>query len=389
MTETASPPTEPDPATLFERFRVLRRDSPVSKEEDGAWQVARYSDVRQVLKQDDVFSSDVVPPEVRRDDQPPSMLFSDGEVHMGLRKLLGKAFFPRQIQLQREAIAKRCDGLVTRMIENREPCLIRELAAPLPVAVIAQMLGVEDGNLAEFKRWSDVIFSNIGELLTGGRSPAAEAAAAEMDSYFLKQIAELRRRPQPHFLSELVERRTEDGPLSDAELLSFCRLLLIAGNETTTGLIVSSVRVFHEMPEVFARLKREPQLIPMFVEETLRYYSPFQLTVRRTVRDVELAGTKIPAGELVLPLIASANRDDSAFEQAEIFRIDRDPNPHLAFGLGVHSCPGSALARLEGQIAVSTLVNRLDSISMSIGDTGQLNGFGAPPTLPVEVRAAA
>jgi cytochrome P450 len=210
-----------------------------------------------------------------------------------------------------------------------------------------------------------------------------------MDAYFLARIAELRRRPVGHLLSDLVHVETEDGRLTDAELLMFCRLLLIAGNETTTSLIVGAARVFHERPETFARLKREPALVPTFIEETLRLHSPFKMTIRRATRDVELCGETIAAGDLVLPLIASANRDERVFERPDDFVIDRDPNPHLAFGIGIHSCLGASLARLEGRIALEALLRHLDGIALAHFDPVALESFGAPASVPVELRRAA
>jgi cytochrome P450 len=275
------------------------------------------------------------------------------------------------------------------MASNDSADLVKALAAPLPVGVIATMLGVEDGDFDSFKRWSDVIFANIGEILIGTPSEAALAAAMEMDAYFLERIAELRVKRRSHLLSDLVYVETEKGRLTEAELLMFCRLLLIAGNETTTSLIVGCTRVFHEMPESFARLKRSPELIPRFIEETLRYHSPFKLTIRRAMRDVELCGQNIAEGDLVLPLIASANRDERVFERASEFVIDRSPNAHLAFGLGIHSCLGASLARLEGRIAVASLLEHLEGISLCDPDTAELDGFGAPASVRVELQRVA
>lgn len=317
------------------------------------------------------------------------MLFSDPPVHSRLRDLVSRAFTPRQIAAQTLAIEERCEKLVRRLASEDRGDLVKGLAAPLPVGVIATMLGVEDGDFDAFKRWSDVIFGNIGEILIGTPSEAAIAAGDEMNAYFLDRIAALRKRPGKHLLSDLVHVETQDGRLSDAELLMFCALLLIAGNETTTSLIVGSARIFHELPETFDRLKRSPELIPGFIEETLRYHSPFKMTIRRAAHDVELCGQKISEGDLVLPLIASANRDERVFERASEFVIDRNPNPHLAFGLGIHSCLGASLARLEGRIAVTSLLEHLDGISICHFNPAELDSFGAPASIAVELRRAA
>ena len=323
---------------VYAEYERLRAGHPVSRNEMGLWMVARYEDVRFILRSHDAFSSRVSRRLEENPDAPPSMLFSDPPAHDRLRALVSRAFTPRKIEEQEGQIAARCEALMADLTSSDHADLVRALAAPLPVGVIATMLGVEDGDFVQFKRWSDAIFTNIGEILIGTPSDEAVAANEEMSAYFLERIAALRRSPRQHLLSDLVYVETEEGRLTDEELLMFCRLLLIAGNETTTSLIVSCARVFHEMPAIFDRLKRSPQLIPGFVEETLRYHSPFKATMRRATRDVELAGEKISAGELVLPLIASANRDERVFERAAEFDLERSPNPHLAFGLGIHVC---------------------------------------------------
>lgn len=369
---------------IYEHYRHLRKEQPVSRDEGGSWQVARHRDVQLVLKDNKTFSSDV---SIRTAEErgEPSMLFSDPPVHNRLRKLVSHAFKPAHIESQRDLIKDRCEALMIEMCKNPQPDLVDALAAPLPVTVIAHMLGVVDGDIREFKRWSDTIFSNIGDILLGSPSEEVTKAAAEMDAYFLDCIALLRRHPENHLLGRLIETETEDGHLTDSELLSFCRLLLIAGNETTTGLITGMARVFDELPETFNQLKTNPELIPGFIEETLRVHSPFSLTIRRTTTETELAGIKIPAGEIVLPLIACANRDETVFEQPEEFLIDRDPNPHLAFGFGIHNCLGAHLARLEGQIVAEAFIKHLDGISLADQDSSQFDQLGGPGKLLVNI----
>ena len=272
------------------------------------------------------------------------------------------------------------------MRQSDQPELVEALAAPLPVTVIAYMLGVEDGDIRKFKEWSDTIFSNIGEILLANPSPEAAAASAEMDAYFLERIAMFREAPAENLLSRLIQTETEDGKLSNEELLSFCRLLLIAGNETTTGLITGIVRVFNELPETFQQLKDDPSLIPTFVEETLRVQSPFSVTIRKTTRDSEIAGVTIPANEMLIPMIACANRDETVFDQPEKFMIDRSPNPHLAFGFGIHNCLGAHLARLEGQIVAASMIKHMDSISLLPGSEEEFDQLGGPSKLNVDVK---
>ena len=372
-----------EPLSPYDGFKLLRDHAPVTQiEADGPWQVARHADVHAVMRDHATFSSDVSiqPPEERG---APSMLFSDPPVHHRLRKLVSVAFKPSQIQKQEAQIRARCRALLDAMPTQSEVDLVQAVAAPLPVMVIAEMLGVEDGDMATFKAWSDEIFSNIGEILFGTASPESEAAAAEMNAYFLQRINHLRRNPNNHLLGQLVAIETEDGRLDDEELLSFCRLLLIAGNETTTGLITASARIFHEEPQTLAQLKQRPELSGAFVEEALRYYSPFSATVRRTTKDVELAGQTIGAGELVVPLIASANRDERVFDAPDTFVIERSPNPHLGMGFGIHFCLGAHLARLEGKIVVEQMAERYAQVVLANPEKAAIGDLGGPKELAV------
>jgi len=381
-TEQSEPQADVNP---YQGFKFLRDHAPVTQlEADGPWQVARHADVHAILRDHETYSSEVSirPPEERG---APSMLFSDPPVHHRLRRLVSVAFKPSQIAKQEQQIRQRCGDLLDAMPKDTELDLVQALAAPLPVMVIAEMLGVEDGDMATFKAWSDEIFSNIGEILFGTPSPESERAAEEMNAYFLQRINDIRRAPKDHLLGQFVETETEDGKLDDEELLSFCRLLLIAGNETTTGLITASARIFHEEPQTLVQLKEQPELAGSFVEEALRFYSPFSATVRRTSKDVEIAGQRIGAGELVVPLIASANRDERVFEAADTFRIDRNPNQHLGLGFGIHVCLGAHLARLEGKIVVEQMAQRYNSVSLANPQTATVGDLGGPKVLPIIV----
>jgi len=380
--------SDPDlPTNPYERWALLRQSYPVYQEgQDAPYTVARYDDALAVLKDNSVFSSDVSlrPEEEKR--LRPSMLFSDPPIHNRLRKLVSYAFKPAFVEAQRALIEQRCESLVLDLCKHPEVDLVESLAAPLPVTVIAHMLGVHDGDQQQFKYWSDKIFSNIAEILFAQPDEEVQKAQQEMDSYFLGRIASLRENPEDHLLGRLVQTETEDGKLTDHEVLSFCGLLLIAGNETTTGLITASARVFHEMPELFEQLKSESQLIPTFVEETLRFYSPFSATIRRTNCDTSIAGSNIPKGSLVVPLIASANRDEAKFPKADQFMIDRSPNAHIALGFGIHNCLGAHLARLEGQIAVQSLTKHLKSIRFAEGEAVVPGELGGPSSLRVSIE---
>ena len=375
------------PDDPYQRWAFMRQELPVYQEETGGpYAVARYDDVLAILRDHETYSSDV---SLRSEEEKkirPSMLFSDPPVHNRLRKLVSYAFKPGFVENQRQLIEARCEELMAEVCRQGELDLVAVLAAPLPVTVIAHLLGVLDGDLKQFKSWSDTIFSNIGEILFAQPDARVQQAQKEMDDYFLERIARLREHPEDNLLGRLVETTTADGKLTDQEVLSFCGLLLIAGNETTTGLITASVRVFDEMPETFTQLQADPQLMPTFIEETLRYYSPFSATIRRVTRDTSIAGVSIPEGALVLPLIASANRDESVFGKADQFVIDRNPNPHVAFGFGIHNCLGAHLARLEGQIAVASMTRHLKRIRYAEGESTVPGQLGGPGSLRVQVE---
>jgi cytochrome P450 len=389
MSEEADPQAPLTGPELYAEYAQLRADRPVSRVEGDPWRVARYEDVRHILKTHADFSSEVSERMQQDEDSTPTMLFTDPPAHDRLRALVSSAFTPRQIAAQEDQIEERCEALMRGLASSEKGDLITQFAAPLPVGVISTMLGVEDGDFVEFKRWSDTIFSDIGEILIGTPSPQAIAAGAEMSAYFMERLGRLREKPATHLLSDLVYVDTEEGRLTDGELLMFCFLLLIAGNETTTSLIVGCTRIFDESPEIFDRLRSSPDLIPGFIEETLRFHSPFRATLRKASRDLKIAGQAIAKGDLILPLIASANRDESVFDRADEFILDRKPNPHLAFGLGIHSCLGASLARMEGRIAVASMLKHLDGISLCDPQMPELDGFGAPASVEVELRPRA
>ncbi len=387
MTESNAPVAAP--VDQYAEWARLRADQPVSRDPGGPWRVARYDDVRHVLKTHGDFSSLVSERMSEDPDSAPTMLFTDPPEHDRLRALVSRAFTPRQVAAQSQQIEARCRALMADFASDERADLVTSFAAPLPVGVIATMLGVEDGDFVQFKHWSDAIFKNIGDILLATPNEASVKAADEMRAYFLDRIGELRRSPRAHLLSDLIQVDTEEGRLTDDELLMFCFLLLIAGNETTTSLIVGCTRVFHEKPELFDHLKRSRQGIPDFIEETLRFYSPFKVTLRRAARDLELAGQEIAKGELLLPMIASANRDERVFENADRFIADRSPNPHLAFGLGIHSCLGATLARLEGRIAIESMLDQLNGIELVDPTDPELDAFGAPNSIAVRLDRAA
>ena len=368
----------------FPMFAGLRQGSPVFQPPGGnMWIVSTYEDALRIIRDPATFSSDVGlrPPE--GESRAPTILFDDPPMHTRMRGLLTAAFTPRVIELQRAAITENAKLMVDRMLAGETADFIAGIAYPLPVMVIAAMLGVQDGDMATFKRWSDAIIENVASALFEPATNALDDVNREFDAYFSEQLDKLRAAPQDNLLSALIHAQGEDGSrLSQSDLLVICRVLLVAGNETTTGLIVNVARAFTAFPAVLGQLKEHPELIPSMIEETLRYYPPFPATFRRATRDVELHGVAIPKDDRVLVLIASANHDERAFDRAEEFVIDRDPNRHLGFGQGIHYCLGAPLARLETQIVLETLLPRIKSMRIE-GDAGGVLIPGGPKELTV------
>jgi cytochrome P450 len=372
-------------------FKILRDTSPVFRPPGsealpggGMWIVSRYDDAVRILRDPATFSSEVDARSMRGEKKPPTILFDDPPVHTRMRGLLTSAFTPRMIELQRETIEENCRRMIDRMVASDAPDLVQDLAYPLPVMVIANMLGIADGDMATFKRWSDAIISNVGNTLIDPDNDAIADVNAEFDAYFSKHIQKLRAQPEDNLLSALINAEDDAGEkLSMEDLLVVCRVLLVAGNETTTGLIVNSSRVFSKFPEVVAALKQRPDLVPSAIEEALRYFPPFFATFRRTKRDVEVSGVTIPANNRLLVMLASANHDERQFADPETYVIDRDPNRHLGFGMGIHYCLGAPLARLEGQIAMRLLTERVTAVHMDPGAAGSVLNPGGPDHLPV------
>jgi cytochrome P450 len=210
---------------------------------------------------------------------------------------------------------------------------------------------------------------------------------AEFDAFFKERLRKLRESPEDNLLSELVHAVGDDGQrLTEEDLLIVCRVLLVAGNETTTGLIVNSARVFNDFPHVLPAIKMNPALIPSMIEETLRYYPPFPATIRRTMRDVEVAGVTIPKDQRILVMLASANHDETVFDRAEEFIVDREPNRHLGFGMGIHYCLGAPLARLEGNIAVEVLAPKISSLKIERAEEDAVLRPGGPTSMILKIE---
>ncbi len=345
---------QPDPLHPFATYAHLRATSPVLSTAGGqAWHVFGYDDVERVLTDFDNFSS-----QRGRNEGPlaNSIISLDPPRHRQLRALVTQAFTPRSVAGLEPRIAAITQELLDGVMPQGQMDVIHDFAIPLPVIIIAELLGVPTTDRHFFKLWSDAIVQGAHGGTVPGLGPNWYF---EMISYFQQMIDLRRAEPRADLISELLESEDEGERLTSSELLGFCVLLLIAGNETTTNLIGNAMLCFAEHPSIIATLRATPELIPSTVEEVLRYRSPVQSMSRVTKHPVELSGQTIPADRMVVAWIGSANRDPAQFPDPDTFLLDRAPNRHLAFGHGIHFCLGAPLARLEARIALSAIVERL------------------------------
>jgi len=346
----------------FPYYTWLREQAPAYHcEPRGISVLSRYDDVRGALRDHESFSSTQgVGYEVR---PVPMMVALDPPDHTRLRRIVQRDFTPKAIS----AWSGRVQGLVDDLLDSALAAgtldWSTEVAYPLPIAVIADMLGVPPDRSADFKRWSDATLDALAAELPPDERAKAEAQVLEFAVY-LSETVEARKRDEGEDLIHLLLQPRSGEVLSDAELISFTMLLLVAGNETTTNLIGNMVQAFVEHPDQWELLRTRPDLVPQAIEEILRYDSPIQGFFRHTTRDVTLHGETIPAGRKVMMLYGSANRDPAQFPEPDAFRVERDLvsgglATHLAFGAGIHLCLGAPVARLEATLLLQSMVERI------------------------------
>ncbi len=335
----------------------------------GAWLVTGYDAVVEVLKNPGIYSSEAMHGAMTltkssdpEDDGPPNMVITtDPPTHDRLRMLVNRGFTPSRIGPIEPRIREIADDLFAAMDARGECDLVADLAVPLPVRVIAELLGVDPDRYEDFKRWSQAAISIFGKPVSPEVRAAADVSIDELSDY-IEAMAELRRvEPRQDLISVLVAKEAEEA-LDLDEVVGFVILILIAGNETTTNLIGNTAIALLDNPDQLAAVQAEPALMPDLVEEALRHGAPVQLLFRQTKREVELAGVKLPAGAIVMPSYAAANRDPARFPDPDRFDVRRNAQGHLAFGLGIHFCLGAGLARLEARVAFEGLVPRLEKL---------------------------
>lgn len=365
-----SPQVSSDP---YPKYVELRERDPVhwSPLMD-SWVLSRYEDIDAILRDHKRFSNDArnrIPSRSRRASIPagndPSMLFLDPPDHTRLRALVSKAFTPHAIAALEPRIRHIMGELLDQIPDPTNFDLMQAIANPLPVIVIAELLGVSPEDRDQFKIWSDRRARLLEPIITAQERQAAASAAEELNAYFLNVIEQRRSHPQDDLISALVAVEEAGDKLTQHELIEMLRLILIAGNETTTNLIGNGMLALMRHPQQMQRLRDEPALIASAVEELLRYDAPVQINARSATEDMTLHGRPIRKGQGVILLIASANRDPSVFEHPEKLDITRQTTPaHIAFGRGIHHCLGAPLARLEAHIVIDMLLERFATLDL-------------------------
>ena len=368
--DLSSPRFKADPYPFYAR---LRAEAPVYRTRLSiwlsAWLVTRYDDVVFVLKEGP-FSNDFfrqrmqhwIPRRLHALSR--HLLGADAPDHIRLRALVSKAFTPRSVELLRGRIQDVCDELLDTAAKQRRMELVDGFALRLPLTIIEDMLGIRPQERGRFEAWSKRVAAGMSgalpDLLRG--MPALWQSVA----YFRELIARRRADPQDDMVTALLQAEEAGDKLSEDEVIGMIGLLLLAGFETTTGLIASGTLALLQHPEQRRRFIDEPALADSAVEELLRYTSPLDLGFFRIAREnVTIGSVTIPKGDVVLAVIGSANRDESRFPSADTLDIAREPNKHLAFGAGAHFCLGAPLARLEGRTALTTLFRRFPELRLA------------------------
>jgi pimeloyl-[acyl-carrier protein] synthase len=397
-TDTAFNPF--DPAVMadpYPYYRLMRERDPVHW--NGvvrAWFLTRHADVAAMLR-DDRMSADrtrserYVPPPAERARQGRSMLVVDPPDHTRLRNLVNKAFTPRMVEQLRPRIESIAADLIERLPSEAgadgQVDLVARFAYPLPVIVIAEMLGVPARDRTRFQDWSAILVRGLDPYVDAATQDAVLDARDALTDYLRGIIAERRREPAGDLITALIAAEEQGDVLDEPELVAMCNLLLVAGHETTVNLIAGGTHALLANPDQLDRLRREPALARTAVEELLRYVPPVQWTGRVATAPLEIGGRHVEPNQSVVGILAAANRDPDAFSEPDRLDVGRDPNHHLSFGRGIHFCLGAPLARLEAQIALPLLLNGFPDLRLSGAPeprpTWNLRGLAR---LPVRLR---
>jgi cytochrome P450 len=400
MTVTNSTPTLPALLAWLEQLRG--RGQVVYDDKQQCWHVLGHPEAGAVLSDPGTFSSDLsslMPPQ---DDlrmfEKGNFVRLDPPRHRKLRGLVNQAFTPRVVAGLAPRIADVTNELLDGAGGSTRLDLIDQLAYPLPVIVIAELLGIPASDRPVFRRWADELFNRTNidpeqSLRSAGEQAISTAAPIlrEMNTYLLEHIRARRSSPGDDLTSKLIQADVDGEHLDDDEIVGVVGVLLLAGHITTTATLGNTVVSFDEHPDMAAQVRTDPTLLPGAIEEVLRYRTPFPRLARLATHDVRVGETDIPAGAVVTPWVAAANRDGRVFADPNRFDIHRTPNPHLAFGHGIHFCIGAPLARLEAKIALGILLQRYRDIAVATNAPVEHRNpwmMVSVTKLPLDVRAA-
>jgi cytochrome P450 len=349
----------------LEWYRTMRDGEPVWRDpRTSVWNVFRYQDAAAVLADCRTFSSDfsqVFPCQAELTEG--NILATDPPYHHQLRGLVSQAFTPRAIAQLEPHIEDLTEELLDRTQGRNQIELVSDLAYPLPVIVIAELLGVPITDRSRFKTWADALLAQ--DTIDPHDTAAIEQAAAQLrrfHDYLREHVAQRRAQPRQDLLTDLVAAEVDGQRLSDQEIVGFATILLLSGHITTTILLGNTIRCLDEHPHAQDALRADPAAIPAAIEEVLRYRSPVALTARVTTTAAQIGQQEIAPREMVNLWLLSANHDERQFEHPDDFVVERQPNPHLGFGKGIHFCLGAPLARLESRIALGVLLRRFSHL---------------------------
>jgi cytochrome P450 len=369
-------------ADPYPALAALQRQDPVHwSDAHRGWLITRYDDVAEGLKDHKRLSSDRIGPLLaklspeRRDEigavmelLQEFMIAKDPPEHGRLRRLVTRAFRPARVEAMEQRITAIADELLAEFIDRGETDFAKKIAYPYPATVIAELIGAPPEDRPRLQRWSDdlaLVALGAGGSAHPDRHARAREGLAQMLDYFDERVEQARTTPGEDMISGLLEGDGAGNVLTHAETKSMCALMLFGGHETTTGLLSSGLYMLSQAPMQFAQLKAEPQTrAGAAVEEMLRFEPSVKLIIRRAARAYELHGTRINEGDRVHLVIAAANRDPEKFERPDEIDITRAPNPHLAFGKGVHACIGSQLARIEARVMFTRMFERLGDLTV-------------------------
>jgi len=348
----------------FPAFAWMRREAPAFYDERaGVWGITRYADIKEISKDPDTFSN---AGGIRPDsDALPMMIDTDAPEHVRRRRLVSEGFTPRRIRESEDGIREICDAIIDRVCEQGSADFVTDIAAPMPMIVIGNMLGVAPGDRDALLRWSDDMLKALGSPDPTAMDRTALAAMEYAE--YITAVAEQRRRDRQSddLIGTLVHAEIGGDRLDESSLIYESLLILIGGDETTRHVISGGMYELLTHPDQFARLAADRTGLPVAIEEMLRWVSPIKNMARTMSRDVELHGQTLRKGQKLLLLYPSANRDEAVFADPETFDIGRTPNDHMAFGFGSHFCLGNRLARMELAVMFDRLFERLPDLALA------------------------